>query len=741
MQQLSLEFLSPQRNLWLLLVPVGVALAVWAYYRTVAPLERPSRTVLQILRGLAILIVLFALAEPVLTIVLPDPGKPRIALLIDGSASMALPGSGPAAGSRAERARDLAREIADRLGSDFRVDQYAFDSALAPRERDAPARSAGNTAIGDALDALASREGGRPLGGAILLSDGMNTVGSDPVGAARNAGVPVFPVMIGGSLGAPDVRVLRIRTNAVAFSGEPVPVEVEIASTGQDGRALDLEVVDQGKVLATGRVTVGRGEDLEQSVRLDVRPQAPGLRKWDVRLVGAQDAIPENDSRSVALRVLERKTRVLLLEGRLDWDHAFLRRVLASDSTFGYRFLLADRAGRWLPDRPGAPPPQIGDLRDYAAVVLGDAPASALGAGFHAALARYVEQGGGLLVLGGRAGLARLRGTPLEPLLPADVIPGIDQERPLAARLTTAGLTHPITAVEESPARAEAVWSSLPPVWPSPDRVRTRAGGVTLLEFAAAKGGEPALVAGFAGQGKVALLASHDFWRWGFLPSGTAAGGEADLFGQFALRLIRWLAEPTLRDRFLAEPARGVFQNGEAPEFAARVWDERYAPVPDARVTIRVVPASDASGGVGDSSAHPTRARVVDLRPKGLEGTFAGKVDPLQPGAYRFTAEAVSADGLRQLGRIESAFWVDQNGPEHVRLRSDPGTLDQIARASGGTAVDEDGLAALLARLPGTIRKVGRVREIEMWNQLAVFLAFILVLSVEWFLRRRRGLA
>jgi hypothetical protein len=67
--------------------------------------------------------------------------------------------------------------------------------------------------------------------------------------------------------------------------------------------------------------------------------------------------------------------------------------------------------------------------------------------------------------------------------------------------------------------------------------------------------------------------------------------------------------------------------------------------------------------------------------------------------------------------------------------------LEQIARASGGEATDGAGLAAVLRRLPDVVQRIGRVREIELWNHLALFVSFILVLSIEWFLRRRRGLA
>jgi hypothetical protein len=734
MNQISLEFLSSRAWLWLLLAPAFLALAVWAYYRTLAPLTRPARSWLRVLRGLAFLIVLFALAEPILTLVLPEPGKPGLAVLVDGSASMALPGagSGEESGTRAREASAIVRQLTERLGGDFRLDWFHFDSGTTPEEKPPAEKSQGNTALGAALESMTARQATRPVSGVVLVSDGANTVGHDPVGIARTSAVPIFSVRVGHELPPPDARIMRVRVDPVAFVGDPTPMEIEIASSGLPSGGVELRIEDQGRVLASQMVTLPGGDEVEQSVRLDVRPATVGLRRFHVRLVGADDPVPQNNEQSVAVRVLERKTRVLVLEGALDWDHAFLRRALDADSTFAYRFLVCDRNGRWLPERAGGPAPSgPGSLREYAAVVLGTLP-DAVSRTLYAELARFVQQGGGLWVLGGRAGASRLRGTPLESLLPAQLTGGGRYDQPEGVKLEAAGLTHPVTSLTDSPTAAERVWGDLPPIWPSADRVRPRADAAVLLTFTGRGGREPAMLSAFAGEGKVLLLDAYGFWRWDFLPRGGAQKtGEAHR--DFCLRAVRWLAEPTLRDRFLAEPIRGVFQNGEPPEFRARVWDERYAPIADARVTVQIFQV--------DSSGVQGPVRELELRPQGLAGNYGGQTEPLEPGTYRLIATAAAADRSGVLGRIESDFWVDTNGPEFQRLRPDPGTMEQVARASGGEATDRAGLGALIEKLPSVVRRMGRVREIELWNHLLLFLSFVTVLCVEWFLRRRRGLA
>ncbi|MDM7915787.1 MAG: vWA domain-containing protein, partial [Candidatus Eisenbacteria bacterium] len=333
MSRFSLEFLSSHATLWLVLAPVLIALAIFVYYRTLAPLERPTRTVLRVLRGLAFLIVLFALAEPILTLVLPEPGKPGLAVLVDSSASMALPAGVSGERSRADEAKEIVGAIEQKLSGRYRLDWFRFSSSLVPSERPpvgdeagGPAGSkepreqagsstaaaadgrgedaGGNTAIGTALERIASRRGARPVGAVLLVSDGANTSGIDPIGAARATGVPVFPIRVGAPIAPPDARILQVRANPVAFAGEPAPVEVEIASAGLAGKTVEIRVEDQGRLLATQNVTLEAGEEREQSIRLDVRPGAPGMRRWEIKLAGANDPVPENDSRSVAVQAV-----------------------------------------------------------------------------------------------------------------------------------------------------------------------------------------------------------------------------------------------------------------------------------------------------------------------------------------------------------------------------------------------------------------------------------------------------
>lgn len=762
MEKLSVQFLAPHLWQWAVLLLPALALAFWAYYRIAAPLTRPARTALWILRGAAFLLVLLALAQPVITAVLQDTGRPGLAILLDRSASMGLSAGGDSPGAtRVQAASEVARALSGKLEGNYRLQWHAFSDILEPANPDSSLRPEGNTGLGQALEQVMTGNEARPVNGIVIVSDGVNTVGRDPVRMAAASPVPIFTVAVGPSEVPQDIEIRRVRTNPTAFVGEPTPVQVVLSSFGLAGRSVRVEVRERhgesdgpgdragqarpgDTVLASREVRIVADRGLEQEIQFEIRPSRPGLTLYEVELAGAGDSIPQNDLRQVAIDVLERKTRILVLAPRLDWDFAFLRRTLEADTTLGYTFLAQTRPGvyasygeRRLTRLPSA----MSDLRDFAAVILCGVTESAWSPAQLDLFGRFVKEGGGLFALGGPArSVAWTTTGTFASVLPGTVGPDpLPGNRALPLALTGEGQHHPATAVRDNPAETANLWSALPPLWRPGGSLLVKPEAKRLLEYRSSRGGSglPALAVSFHEQGKTAWLYGTGIWRWSFQPPSGSV--PRDIYSQFLLGLVRWLAEPAARERFQVNPSKRVYQNGEAVAFTASLWDAAFNPVGSAQVSLSIEPES---AGADTSSSRGIR---MELQAGADPGRYDGEGAPLPPGAYRYRAvarEAGSETGSgTEFGRTEGRFWVEEMGPEFARTWTDREQLRQMAERSQGSSADAASIASLLEKIPRALRRVGRISEIEVWNHWLLFLAFVTVLSVEWFLRRRRGLA
>jgi hypothetical protein len=137
----------------------------------------------------------------------------------------------------------------------------------------------------------------------------------------------------------------------------------------------------------------------------------------------------------------------------------------------------------------------------------------------------------------------------------------------------------------------------------------------------------------------------------------------------------------------------------------------------------------------------PDRAEsLVPLRPlDGMPRTFEGETPPLGPGRYTIRLDA---PGLGVPNSAEASLRVvPRETGERVELAASRTDFEPIARATGGQVVsdvDAERLPDLLRPLARTT-SVPRVRRVSLWDRPTTLLLFLLIVGVEWIVRKRAG--
>jgi hypothetical protein len=176
-------------------------------------------------------------------------------------------------------------------------------------------------------------------------------------------------------------------------------------------------------------------------------------------------------------------------------------------------------------------------------------------------IARYVRDGGAVLVASGPdyADGGSIYRTPLSPVLPAEPT-GVVYEEPFRAEISETGTRHPVT-------RDLPGGDATPPDWSRWFRLveANVANAETLMNGANDK---PLLVLGREGEGRVAVLLSDHVWLWA---RGYEGGGP-----HVALlrRLAHWLMkEPDLEEEALRLTSRGAEVVAERQTIGESVGD------------------------------------------------------------------------------------------------------------------------------------------------------------------------
>lgn len=588
----------------------------------------------------------------------------------------------------------------------------------------------------------------------VLLSDGNHNTETSPLNVAKqlgDSGTPVFCVGFGATNRPPDLAVQRIETPHSVFKTDRIKGQVILKDDMPPGVPFELAITTAG-TLAWEQHLVTNGQhtrtvnfdfavqtllphtvDSETAKSTDNAPTKLQLEAAIAPLTSERQTLNNNLQRTV--HVVSSKRKILMMEGRPRWETRYIRNLFERDPQWEVNSILfeATSPGDVLPrgSAKGSFPGSRSLLMEYDVIIIGEWNVSVLSDEELEWLGAFVStRGGGVLLIdGARNTLKTLLGHPGASLLPVsfNTPKEISDDQPFE-RLSLALPARDLPALSLVPGSSNpsAVWEKLPaPHWladctPLP-------GSEVLVEAAQGQRTKPALVHRRYGAGKILYCASDETWRW----RNNVAGTHHERFWS---QIVNWIAaQPFAIQTADVSLDTGGFVFKEGSMVNLRVFID----------PILKSAAAPIFGGAALSGVlwrNGNRIASIPLtRDESREGIFLGKSASLEHGQYEFTVEGGSlGDGAKQ---ARAQFEVLSETPnELTEISQNNSLLQQIAAESGGQYLPEESIRTLKDLV--TPWKDGQSREIEIpiWNGFPLFLLIILLLGLEWWLRKRIGL-
>ncbi len=732
---------------------VAVALTAWSYRR------QPRRGVallLVALRAVSVTALLLLVLQPALQMRNVTRVPNHVAVLLDLSRSMAIREDerGP---TRDERQRAVLRastRTIDRWRRERQVDLYSFGAALRPlaQPEAAAAPEEPATNVQAALADLRQRYRGRDLAAVVLLSDGIDNgrFGTGPLSPAsrrflERLQAPVHTVWVGRA-GLKDVAIAEIFADNFAFVRNVVKVEADLAVSGIEVESLPVTLESAGAVVAQRTVHLKPGAN-RYRVQFEFVPPRVGSYVYTISTpVQRGEVLASNNSRSFLLKVIRDRIRVLLVCGRPSWDERFLRQLLKRDPNVD---LISFFILRTPADLALVPPSELSlipfpteelfekELGSFDLVIMQNFNYRPYGIGIYLPhLRRYVEGGGGLAMVGGDQSFSsgEYAGTPIAEVLPVRLLGDapdsarLISEEELRPRLTAEGTDHPILQVGHSRAETQQILAGLPALIGVNLVAGAMPGATVLATHPSLKDSEgkpmPVLATGEAGKGRSLALTTDTSWHWAFLSVG--AGGTRQAYDRFWRNAIRWLIQdPELRYLRII-PGQDSVRLGGSLRAVIRAYHPDYSPAKGLKVRWELTPLA---GGAGAAS-------LVREGLTGAEGELPLELKPKVTGPHRITASAEL--GGRRTSE-EALILVEPAGQEEADPAATPALLQQLAATTGGRYL---GQAPALPDLPFREPRVLHVnwrKDLELWSRWWSLGVCILLLGLEWMLRRRYG--
>jgi len=646
------------------------------------------------LRALALAALVLALANPVANFEDREPVTSVVAIVVDRSPSQM-------SADRTARTDAALKALTERLA------RYpAFETRIIEAETDPDAQSP-STRLFEALSSGIRDVPSSRLAGTVMITDGQI---HDVPGSLSALGLdaPLHGLIIGDA-DEKDRRVDVLRSPRFGIVGEDQEIVYQVSEDGaaSTGSPVDVTVRVNGEEISTE--TAPTGEEI--SFFLKLPRGGENIIEFSVGELDGEVTTANNHTVTLIEGIRE-NLRVLLVSGAPHSGERTWRNLLKSDASVDLVHFTILRPPE---KQDGTPISELSLIAfptrelfvekvDEFDLIIFDRYQNrgVLPVLYYDYIARYVEDGGALLVAAGPefSGIESIADTPLAPALPAAPT-GAVTDAGFYPRLSDNGRRHPVTRTLPGSANEPPDWGR----WFRTVGVGNTTGDVVM----SGADSEPLLVLNRYGEGRVAMLLSDHGWLWA---RGFEGGGPH-------VALYRRIAHWLMKEPSLEEEALRATANGRTLVVERQTMADATEP---ATVTL---PSGET--------------RVISLLPAG-EGLFRSELVLDQQGLVEVTSGDLRA--LAHVGAVDA--------PEFRATVSTTDVISPLSSESGGVTTrvnaDASNLPQILPTRSAQINSGERiglrasnesvlkgVRSIPLFGGFLGLALMILALGATWF--------
>ena len=745
--------------------------AIWFGYFYLKDGRRPSLWVkipLLLLRLVALFALIMMLLQPMLRLQHSAAIRPSVILLADNSLSMGYKdphlsaarlaqetraiGGNPYGMTRAQIVSQIFNNprtnLISELSKRYNVRLYTFcsDSHAVPlpvqpaklaswKFQDIPDPIQGHsTQIGTALRKVLDDVSGQPVAGALILSDGGNNLGDDPVNLAssgRTQGVRISALGIGDPTPTKNLAITEVLADQVVRKNGQVQVYVGVSQRGYDGKTISLTLIRNGSMVATKSLRLGASSQ-KQTVTFTYVPKQDGVFTYTVSTpVLPGEVTTQSNKRSYIQKVTSKKLKILYVEGTPRWEYRYLKNAVLRDKQIEFSCLLT--AGNPAPGGEGDVPidgfpTDEQSLFKYDILIIGDVPRSYFSDLQLENIRHFVEdKGGSLIIICGQQHMPwEYLNTPLNAIFPV-VVPSTPEQvitnDPFQWELTSQGWADPMLRMSNNPGENAQIWRTMPGMYWCAGVTKAKPGATVLAvnsRRSNAYGKRILLAVQNFGAGRCLLTTTDGCWHWRWKV------GDRYFYRYWGQAIRAMTPEETPGGNRFAQvnTDRSEYLLGDRVSVHARLLDAFYRPVKDRTATVTI-----------KSDTGVTSSIVLTSSPAS-PGLFSGDFLADRIGKFQLSV----ASPANPSAKATCQYLVQSIALERQQPEMNEALLKKIAAAGGGMYLHPDEINKWISSLTLRAPVVKSESEIDLWDAPILLILFIVPLGVEWFVRKKSGM-
>ena len=698
----------------------GVFLYIMRSYLKIEKGSAERRSLI-ILRLLSILVLLIVCLRPRLEFSEEKTQKDRLYFLYDRSLSMTIKDM-PGRKARADYMDSLVQKENQeiiKLKDKFDLKEYSFATDLEKNAKEVIAEN--STSLGSALYTTAIDSRIRKVKGIILFSDGINTGGTSinrAVSELKRRNIPVHTIVMGqykyqGNIA--DGVIVELDCPQSVKRGKVLKVKVHGIARGLKNFPIKMAVSIDDKVVKEVDILPETEEShFFKDLELDVEDFDAGYRKLSAKLItGEREISPANNVLDTYFQIKEGGLKVLLIATSPSPDYKFLKRVVSSMDE------ITITAPNPFTSRTENGKEELKNLKveDFDVILLINPDLDLLPIEFIQKCEAFMKaRKQGLLISGELFLQSLFKRNLLTEYIPVEKTAYTFERMESYLQVTPSGETHFVTQffTDEQKGKLPAISGRTSTLKPSlSSKVLIQQNNVPILVFDQVK------------RCRVAWVNTDGLWQWMTDPT------FKQNYQQLWKRTIYHLAhrEADLSANLAIFTGKTRYKSNEKISVNADLIDDKGSPVLNANITL--------SSKLDKENSEENKSAFNFKR-----GLYSQEFFLRNGGLY--TLKAQTTHNEEKLDSNEIKVFIQEPRIEFERILADKQLMNKVAEVTRGKNITPIEFNSLLKELQQG-SKVRSVRTVtakkDAWDNIFTYLLAALFLSLEWFKRRKIGLA
>lgn len=673
----------------------GVFLA-WLLYGRSSALTKQLRLTLAAFRAVTISIILWLLFSPLIKQISYTLEKPIVIIAQDDSQSA---GTFLPAGFDSLKYRKDLLQLSKELSAEYDIREYSFSDRMTKGLNFSYTGKLTNASalISQLNDELLNRN----VGAVILATDGIFNRGGNPASAVSALKAPVYTIALGNTIPKKDLLIRNISSNELVFLDNDFKIEVQVQAYQSGNSETKLSILEDGKKIHEETVQL-KGDQFTKNIPVTLKASKLGIHRYTVTLSALKDEISvKNNSQQVFIEVINDRQKILIAAAAPHPDLSALREAIALNKHNEVSLVTAEGLSKIEP-------------KGYGLIILYQLP----GIGYDARELMNKIQEAKIpvwYILGAQTNISQFN----------QLQNGVNfRTGGGPVQYTYSDVNTSLSVFDFDPGSKKTI-ESFDPLQVPPGQLQVLGQNQAVLNQRKGKlkTNIPQLFFMNADGRKTGYLIGEGIWKWKL--SEARDHDQPAVFNSLIGKIVQYLSVKDDKRKFIVRPVKQTFDENEHILINATLYNDSYVPVNTSDVNIQL---KDEQG------------KSYNFNFSKYESAYQLDAGVLPPGNYSYTAN--TALGTQKY-TAKGSFFINALVAEFQQTVANHQLLYSLSSQTNGKMY----APAQLSAIKDELHQNGQVKTLsyedrkyeELVNFKWLFVLILLLLSTEWFLRKRNG--